>query len=101
MINRPRAGNFATLKNSNSQNIEPIFLANSKESFKQEKCVHVFHDKLRHGPFPTLKTAIFIKIAKIIKIGYQLFFYNIILKVGARCAIFFKLSLFPIGFLNF
>ena len=26
-----------------------------------------FRDKLRHGPFPTLKTAIFIKIAKIIK----------------------------------
>ena len=42
MINRARAGNFATLKNSNSQKIQPIFLANSKESFKQGKCVHVF-----------------------------------------------------------
>ena len=26
-----------------------------------------FRDKLRHGPFPKLKTTIFIKIAKIIK----------------------------------
>ena len=26
-----------------------------------------FRDKLRHGPFPKLKTAIFIKIAKINK----------------------------------
>ena len=67
MIKRARAGNFATLKNSNSQNILPIYLANSKENVKQGKCVHVFRDKLRHGPFPKLKTTIFIKIAKIIK----------------------------------
>ncbi len=42
MINRARAGNLATLKNSNSQNIQPIFLANSKENFKQGTRVQVF-----------------------------------------------------------
>ena len=38
-----------------------------------------FRDKLRHGPFPTLKTAIFIKIAKIIKTQISIIFlqYNL------------------------
>ena len=38
-----------------------------------------FRDKLRHGPFPKLKTAIFIKIAKIIKNQISIIFlqYNL------------------------
>ena len=35
MINRARAGNFATFSGQH------IFLANSKENFEQGKCVHV------------------------------------------------------------
>ena len=38
-----------------------------------------FRDKLRHGPSPSLKTAIFIKIAKIIKNQISIIFlqYNL------------------------
>ena len=38
-----------------------------KKVSNKENVFMFFRDKLRHGPFPKLKTAIFIKIAKIIK----------------------------------
>ena len=54
-----------------------------KKVSNKENVFMFFRDKLKHGPFPKLKTAIFIKIAKIIK--------NQTLKIG----------LFLIGLLNF
>ena len=38
-----------------------------KKVSNKENVFMFFRDKLRHGPFPKLKTAIFIKIAKINK----------------------------------
>ena len=38
-----------------------------KKVSNKENVFMFFRDKLRHGPFPQLKIAIFIKIAKIIK----------------------------------
>ena len=38
-----------------------------KKVSNKENVFMFFRDKLKHGPFPKLKTAIFIKIAKINK----------------------------------
>ena len=54
-----------------------------KKVSTKENVFMFFRDKLKHGPFPKLKTDIFIKIAKINE--------NQILKI----------SLFLMGFLNF
>ena len=73
-----------------------------KKVSNKENVFMFFRDKLRHGPFPKLKTAIFIKIAKIIKNQISIIFLQYNLK--SRCALrekIQKISFFLIRFLNF
>ena len=75
-----------------------------KKVSNRENVFMFFRDKLRHGPFPKLKTAIFIKIAKINKnqiLKNKPFSNGISYLLSPRSGKISKdICLFLIGFLN-